>query len=1001
MLQTDGYNLYSALTENDLQNDFGNDILQNIFQSQDLDSICKYYDIEDMSNLIKPRTNDLFIIHINARSIVNNLDFLKILISSLHSPPDIIGISESWLSEEKADRAAIDGYKSYHVMRPSEAYGGVTFFVKNNINSHCVEKLSFVTKDIEVLTICIPSSNNQKKDTILSCLYRPSSKHKRVRSFTNVLTNLLSDPLFTDNKVFIMGDWNINLIEHESHEPTQSFLSTMQSLSYFPLISRATRFPELNQRGKPSLLDNIFTNNLPHAITGIIKYKISDHLPIFALVSQSDVEKFKIKVQFRDFSLRNRTTFLNDLSNIRWEEILIHNDNNVNKALFIDKLMIEYNKNFPIKTKTVSNKSLHTPWITRGIIKSCKTKFDLYRKAKAGLVSMNEYKIYKNKLLNLIRKSKKQYFYNYFAKYKNNLKNVWKKLNSLTGKTKNNHTCNKININGKISTNKKDIANAFNNFFSTIGQNLNNELPETAVDPNSYLSGIYPNPMVIPRVTELEVASIVKSLPNKPCSVENFSSEIIKENSELIAVPLTILFNKSLQSGSFPDQFKHATVIPILKKGSASELSNYRPISLLSIFSKIFEKIMKKYLTSYLVSNNIISEHQYGFQSGKSTFDAQEEFSRFIYENLDKGKIVISLFLDYKKAFDCVPHSILLEKLHHYGIRGNLLNWFKCYLSGRSQVTKIDKNTSQRANINIGLPQGSVLGPLLFNIFINDLANVSRVLKLVKFCDDSTLYLTGRRISEMIDIVNSEMLLISQWCLANRMSLNTDKTVAMIFSNRRIRTCPPIVLKNGYNYDLVKRVDNIKFLGIYYDEHMKFKKHISHLCNTLSRIAGMFYRLSSYLPTHILKKVYDAHVNSRLSYNTPIWACNYSNNIKPVLQVQKKIIRIITRSDYLAHTKPLFKKSKTLNITDLNRFYLGKLYHKNPDKYITPLRFRHHHNTRNIGDLRPPRFHTTLALNSFLVLGPNTYNDIPDDIKSLRSPISFKKKLKEYLLSLD
>ena len=328
-----------------------------------------------------------------------------------------------------------------------------------------------------------------------------------------------------------------------------------------------------------------------------------------------------------------------------------------------------------------------------------------------------------------------------------------------------------------------------------------------------------------------------------------------------------------------------------------------------------------------------------------------------------------------------------------------MLEWFKSYLSGRSQVTKFGQETSDSADITIGLPQGSVLGAVLFNIFINDLVNATSLMNPILFCDDSTLFVSGKNLNELVETANRELLLISEWCLSNKMSLNSEETVAMFLSNRRVRNCPPIILKNGFNFDVVKRVESVKFLGIYYDQQMKFKRHISYLTTKLSRTAGMLYRLSQFLPAHILKKVYFTRVNSFLSYNTPIWACNYINNIKPLLQVQKKIIRIITKSDFLAHSKPLFKKSKVLNLVDLNKLYMGKIFHNNPGKYIEPFRLNHQHNTRNVNDLRPPRFLSTLAQNSFFVQGPLNYNNLPANIKEIRSPVTFKKKLKEHLLS--
>ena len=258
---------------------------------------------------------------------------------------------------------------------------------------------------------------------------------------------------------------------------------------------------------------------------------------------------------------------------------------------------------------------------------------------------------------------------------------------------------------------------------------------------------------------------------------------------------------------------------------------------------------MKQDLVQYLHSHDIISRKQFGFQSNIGTYDALEEFSSFIYKNLDERKKVLAIFLDFKNAFDSVPHTILLQKLQHYGIRGNILKWFESYLQGRTQTTKYGNQKSQTLPITTGLPQGSVLGPILFNIYINDLINVSETLNTTCFCDDSLLFASSENLESLVLLFNEELHKIYKWTIANKLVLNTDKTVAMVYSNQKIHTLPPIFIKNQYTYDRIKRVDHVKYLGVIYDEHLKFKFHVSHICNKLSILSGFFFKLKFFLPT--------------------------------------------------------------------------------------------------------------------------------------------------------
>ena len=343
---------------------------------------------------------------------------------------------------------------------------------------------------------------------------------------------------------------------------------------------------------------------------------------------------------------------------------------------------------------------------------------------------------------------------------------------------------------------------------------------------------------------------------------------------------------------------------------------------------------MKENIVKFLNTHKIISPQQYGFQSGVSTYDALSNFSEFLYKNLDEGKKVLAIFIDFKKAFDTVPHRILLQKLHHYGIRGIALDWFRSYLSGRNQKTRYGEQLSNSRPLEVGLPQGSVLGPLLFNLYINDLANFSDTLDVTLFCDDSTLYLSGKIITSLYHKANSKLQDLYSWVIANRLTINVDKTVSILFSTRKVKNIPQLYIKSNNTYETIKRVQSAKFLGIKYDEHLSFKEHINALSRKLSSLAGMIYFLHSYLPCKILQTVYNAHVNSILNYNTPIWCCNYKTSIHPIHLLQKRMIRNITKSDYLAHSKPLFKKTKILTIYDINKVFLGCQFYKNPERYI-------------------------------------------------------------------
>ena len=271
----------------------------------------------------------------------------------------------------------------------------------------------------------------------------------------------------------------------------------------------------------------------------------------------------------------------------------------------------------------------------------------MYVKAKKELIPIGEYNTYRNKLTTLIRKSKKQYYYRVFSNFKNNLKKIWTEINSLMNKNNKISKTNPIKIKGKLTNNHQVIANEFNNFFGSIGKSLDDSLPPSTVDPMSFLSGNFPSSMGLIPSNDQDIQNIIKMLANKKCSINDISVESIKDNSDLFAPAIKILYNQSIETGIFPDIFKHSIIVPIYKNGLKSEINNYRPISLLNIFGKIFEKLMKKNLVNFCKKYKIISPNQYGFQDGVSTFDALSNFSDFLYKNLDEGKKILAIFIDF------------------------------------------------------------------------------------------------------------------------------------------------------------------------------------------------------------------------------------------------------------------------------------------------------------------------------------------------------------------
>ena len=412
-------------------------------------------------------------------------------------------------------------------------------------------------------------------------------------------------------------------------------------------------------------------------------------------------------------------------------------------------------------------------WLTHGLKKSIKTKNKLYVKSikTPTLHNIKIYKEYRNKLNSLLRKAERLHYDQLFVKNKNNLKKSWAIIKQVINKRKNQIVFSKFKINNNIVTDEKIIANNFNKYFVNLGPSLAKNIPLYQTNPTSYIKQSSPDSMFITPVTNEELVNIVMALKSSSPGWDGLTADIIKSNINLFIQPLIHICNLSFSNGVFPAELKVAKVMPMYKTGDKMTLNNYRPISTLPIFSKILERLMYNRLLSYINKNNILYSHQFGFRTNHGTDLALISLVDYISNALNQGELVCGVFLDFSKAFDTINHKILLNKLYKYGIRGIVLNWFDDYLSQREQYVTINEINSDKCKITCGVPQGSVLGPLLFLLYVNDLANVSKLLFPILFADDTSVFLSDKNINTLISTVNQELEKIIDWLCINRLSL--------------------------------------------------------------------------------------------------------------------------------------------------------------------------------------------------------------------------------------
>ena len=959
---------------------------------------CSYYTEEQLNNTIMTEQG-LSIIHLNSRSLYANFESLQDLLSRLKNPFNIIAISETWLDEARGVDFNLEGYDFNFINRVNKNCGGTAIYVDNRLNYKVIENMSIAVEDV-CECISIEIIMEKKKNVIVSCVYRAPDNN--ILSFKSFMEEMFAK---TDKACYICGDYNIDLLNPRHNIQIDEFTNAMYSMSFYPMISKPTRITPHSA----TIIDNIFTNNLiVNTVSGILFNDISDHLPVFTIYDcNSSLEKVvKSKTYRRVTSVTAIKALQRDLAAEKWNEV--YDKENVDTAYdnFLKIFLLLYEKNCPILEYKKNSKALK-PWMTNGLLNACRKKNKLYRDfiKYRTIDKETKYKAYKNKLMVIIRRCKKDYYNKLLEKNKNNIKGTWNILNKIIRKGTNSNNTNSFIEKGKSITKMNEIVEGFNNFFVNVGPNLAKQIhpvtagsgPPTVVERN-------PSTIFFYSTNKQEITDIVQKFKNKTSTDGNgINMTLLKKVITEVADPITYICNLSLKTGIFPKQMKMAKVIPVYKSGDKHLFTNYRPISLLSQFSKILEKIVSTRLDSFIEKHNILTDSQYGFRTGRSTNMALMELAEKLTSSIQNKDYVIGIFLDLKKAFDTIAFDILLEKMERYGIRGIGLSWLKSYIENRQQYVQIDEYKSACSNITCGVPQGSILGPKLFILYINDICKVSSILNYVVFADDTNILCAGENINQLLDVVSAELYKLKQWFALNKLSLNLKKTKFMIFGNKIIPPNTTVELKiDGIQ---LERVYENMFLGVVIDHQLNWKSHIQYVRAKVARNVGVLGKTRDILNYTSLLTLYNALILPYLSYCLEVWGNTYSSNIHPLFILQKRAIRIVHKVGFYEHTNNLFLRSCTLKLPDLVEFKTAQMMFKARNKLL-PANILNMFSDREGGyDLRwelnfkQATVQTTQKSMCISICGVKIWNSLTEEIKHSKNISQFKKILKLNILA--
>ena len=594
-----------------------------------------------------------------------------------------------------------------------------------------------------------------------------------------------------------------------------------------------------------------------------------------------------------------------------------------------------------------------------------------------------------------------------FQSKETSIRELWKHLGTLINKQTNgkpNHI-DKILYKGTFHTNNKDISNSMNEHFCKVGESLQSNLP--SCDGNlfkQHLPARTINTFVLSHVLYEEIIREIKDLnPKKSTGHDGIGAKIIKLCPDIFATNLCKIFNECIDKCEYPSEMKIARVIALFKKGDKNNPDNYRPISLLSCFNKIFERLICKQLKSFLEKYKILVKFQFGFRQDHSTILALTEISDHIKSHLDDGNYVQGLFVDLSKAFDTVDHKILLYKLSHYGIRGHANKFFESYLTQRKQYTYINNEKSSIMGINCGVPQGSVLGPVLFLIYINDLCWAVGNDSARLFADDTGIFTHGKN----LDVLMQDSIIIYKrlfnWCLYNRLTINYKKTCFVLFRTKNKKL--PNHLQNIKIDDIViNRVTVTKYLGIYMDEHLTWETHITHLCKSLMKYFGIFKKLKDSITKDIARKLYYAFIYSRIDYGIQIYGSCNKSLLSKIQILSNKLLKFLLKLHPRTPTNVLHNDLNILKVCDIFEvnilmFVRNCLYGKCPSIFHNYFTYQQHNYPSRQPKLYIHRHRTNLAASSLKIKGATLWNNLDTKTKDKAALISFKRILKSYHLS--
>lgn len=940
--------------------------------------------------------NSFNVFHVNICSIKKNFDQLLILLKSLNYKLDCLVLTEARLTSPclNLNMFQIEGYKMYSSGSHYRQNDGVVLYVRDTLPCTCKE---MIITDSNCLTFSVTKS---KKEFICAAFYR--SPNGRFENFISSLPRILENIKKPNAINLILGDLNINILNNQDMKVNE-YLNLLSEKGFTSYCDKPTR--------GDNCLDHLFVHpNIGNEGKAfVLQTNISDHDAVLFKFNFGSENEPRDRVKSYLKKDINYETLLTELNEEIWEDVLQSLDVEQSIDCLTNKIKYYVEKNSV--TQLIKIVRAKSPWITEGLVNCLNKRDQLHLKCRRQPFNptlKSQYKKYRNKLNSIIARAKTNYFASKISQANGDKKKIYNTINdAIKYKPRKTGDPDKIKLgNAIIDTYEepKKVANEFNSHYIQVGSFGSTGTAHQQYIPNDADAKANTCSMYLNLTCEREISTILDSMRgDSAAGHDDIQIKLLKKIKAFIVKPLVHIFNTCFKQGVFPQQFKLAIIRPIFKKGDAQCISNYRPISLTTAFSKLFERIIKARFCKFLDENNILSPSQYGFRQGRNTNDAVVRVSEFGYEAMDEGNMAAIVLMDQSKAFDRVDHRILIDILGNIGLRGKVLDLFKSYLSDRSQQVKIRDSLSEKMTTgHFSTPQGTVLSPVLYNVYVHKMYELELGGQLVSYADDTALCVKGKTWADVIQCIQNDMKTINYWFEVHNLSLNLDKTKIMplcITKNKlppqrqivfHTDTCNPGSCTCG-SIDIVT---HWTYLGVELDAHLRWDIHINKLTKRLRKLIGSFLVLRTFLKINLLREIYFALCQSTLEYAICAYGRASFTALSKLKTVQNSLLKIILNKVRLYPTVQLYKNAKVLNVAGLFSKNICLFVYKY--KLVT---FTDHQYNLRRKNVHIPRMNTNRGQKSISFMGVKLFQSLPIDIKEETNPIIFKIKLKIWLMN--